>query len=93
VSHLEATVAQQQTTSAQQQKEIGALTANLREQAAQIQKVNDRLESSKAALRVVVNDQQSRGRSKQLLFTISRRVSPRGGFLFCFLPLFLTILS
>ncbi|HEV3147213.1 MAG TPA: tail fiber domain-containing protein, partial [Chthoniobacterales bacterium] len=50
VQKLEATVAQQQkdfqSAVAQQQKEIKALTATLREQASQIQKVNQRLDQT-----------------------------------------------
>jgi hypothetical protein len=50
VQNLEATVAQQQTNfqsaAAQQQTEIKALTATLREQASQIQKVNQRLDQT-----------------------------------------------
>jgi len=60
VAKQAATIAQQQkdfqSTSAQQQKEIKALTASLKEQAAQIQKVNDQLEMSKAAPRVVADN-------------------------------------
>jgi len=55
------TIAQQQkdfqATAAEQQKEIKALTANLKEQAAQIQKVSARLQVSKAAPQMAVNDQ------------------------------------
>jgi hypothetical protein len=46
-----------QTTVAQQQKEIQALTARLEEQAAQIQKVSAQLEVSKAAPQAVLNNQ------------------------------------
>ena len=57
----EATIARQEqdfhAAIAQQQKEIEALTAALKAQAAQIQKVSDQLESSKAAPRIVANDQ------------------------------------
>jgi hypothetical protein len=52
-------VAQQQkdsnATAAQQQKEIRALTANLKEQAAQIQKVSAQLELNKPAPRTVAD--------------------------------------
>jgi septal ring factor EnvC (AmiA/AmiB activator) len=41
---------------AQQQREIEALTATVKEQAAQIQKVSAQLEMSKAAPRVVANN-------------------------------------
>jgi anion-transporting ArsA/GET3 family ATPase len=44
-----------QNTVAQQQKEIRALTAQLKEQASQIQKVSDQLELRRSAPRVVVN--------------------------------------
>jgi hypothetical protein len=59
VAKQEATIAQQkkdsQSTAAQQQKEIQALTASLKEQAAQIQKVSARLEVSKPAPQTVSN--------------------------------------
>jgi septal ring factor EnvC (AmiA/AmiB activator) len=42
---------------AQQQKEIEALTATLKEQAAQIQKVSAQIETSKFAPQVVLNNQ------------------------------------
>ena len=45
-----------QTTVAQQQKEIQALTASLKEQAAQIQKVSARLEVNKPTPKVVLNN-------------------------------------
>jgi predicted ribosome quality control (RQC) complex YloA/Tae2 family protein len=44
-------------TLAQQQKEIEALTATLKEQAGQIQKVSDQLELSKPAPQMVLNNQ------------------------------------
>jgi hypothetical protein len=60
VEKLEATTTKErkerQSALAQQQKEIRALTATLKEQAAQIQKVSDHLELSKAAPRMVVNN-------------------------------------
>ena len=40
-----------------QQQEIKALTASLKEQASQIQKVSDQLELSKSAPRTVLNNQ------------------------------------
>jgi cell division protein FtsB len=43
-------------TAAQQQKEIQTLTASVKEQAAQIQKVSDELELSKPAPRTVDNN-------------------------------------
>jgi hypothetical protein len=52
VQDLEATITQQQQ---QQQQQIDTLTAQLKEQAAQIQKVNGQLEMSKPAAKVVAN--------------------------------------
>jgi hypothetical protein len=56
-----ATITQQrtdfETALAQQQKEIEALTATLKEQAAQIQKVSAQIEMSKFAPQVVLNNQ------------------------------------
>jgi len=46
-----------QVTVAQQQKEIADLTATVKEQAAQIQKVSAQLEVSKAAPQTVLNNQ------------------------------------
>jgi hypothetical protein len=43
-SRLDVTVAKQETTGAQQQKEIKALIATVKEQASQIQKVSGQLE-------------------------------------------------
>jgi len=57
ISRLDVTVAKQETTDAQQQKEIKALIATVKEQASQIQKVSVRLEASKSAPQVVVNEQ------------------------------------
>ncbi len=45
-----------QVTVAQQEKEIRALTAQLKEQAAQIQKVSDQLEARKPAPQMVFNN-------------------------------------
>jgi hypothetical protein len=56
VETLEATVARQQSINAEQQKEIQALTASLKEQAAQIQKVSAQLEMSRPAPQTVVNN-------------------------------------
>ena len=60
VEKLEATVVQQQkdfrTTAAQQQNEIKALAATVKEQAAQIQKVSAQVELSKPAPRTVLNN-------------------------------------
>jgi predicted ribosome quality control (RQC) complex YloA/Tae2 family protein len=57
VQELKSTAAKQEATIAQQQKEIQAITASLKEQASQIQKVSTQLEMGKAAPHVVVNDQ------------------------------------
>jgi Chaperone of endosialidase len=61
VQKLEASVAQMQkdfqSTCALQQKEITALTATLKDQASQIQKVSAQLEASKPAPQVVNNNQ------------------------------------
>ena len=46
-----------EATAAQQQQEIRALTASLKEQASQIQKVRARVEMSKSAPQIVLNDQ------------------------------------
>jgi uncharacterized coiled-coil protein SlyX len=55
----EATITKLESTVAQQEKEIKALTASLKEQATQIQKVTRlrRVQVNKPAPRVVVNDQ------------------------------------
>ena len=53
----EATIADLKSTVALQQKGMEVLTAQLKEQAAQIQKVSARLEMSKPAPHVVVNKQ------------------------------------
>jgi hypothetical protein len=61
ITKLEATVAQQQkdfqTMDAQQQAEIKALSASLKEQALQIQKVSAQLEATKPAPQMVLNNQ------------------------------------
>jgi hypothetical protein len=59
VEALEAKMAQQQSTNSDQQKAIQALTASLKEQAAQIQKVTRlrRVEVTKPALQMVLNNQ------------------------------------
>ena len=44
-------------TTAQQAKELEALTATLKEQASQIQKVSDQVEASKPAPRLVADSQ------------------------------------
>jgi hypothetical protein len=60
VEELESTVAAQQkdfqVAVAQEQKEIAALRASLKEQASQIRKVSDQLEESRPAAQVVVAD-------------------------------------
>ena len=56
VKTLEAQAAQQQSTNAEQQKAIETLTAALKAQAAQIQKVSDQLRIQRSASRVVAND-------------------------------------
>jgi uncharacterized coiled-coil protein SlyX len=57
ITQLKSTVAKQETIGAQQQKEIKALAANLKEQASQIQKVSAALEVSKPAPQMAVNNQ------------------------------------
>ena len=56
VEALQATVAQQQSINAEQQKQIEALTASLKEQGSQIQKVSARTEMTRPAPKVVVNE-------------------------------------
>lgn len=55
VEAQQATIAELKSTVAQQQKGMEVLTAQLKEQAAQIQKVSAQLEMSKQAAKVVVN--------------------------------------
>jgi septal ring factor EnvC (AmiA/AmiB activator) len=55
VEEQQATIAQLKSTVAQQQKGMEVLTAQLKEQAAQIQKVSAQLEASKPAPQVVNN--------------------------------------
>jgi uncharacterized coiled-coil protein SlyX len=57
ISRFDVTVAKQETTGAQQQKEIKVLIATVKEQAAQIQKVNAQLELNKPAPQTVLNNQ------------------------------------
>lgn len=52
----ETTIAKLESTVAQQQREIKALAATLKEQASQIQKVSARIEITKSAPQVVVNN-------------------------------------
>ena len=60
VAKQQATIAQQrkdfEANTAQQQKEIQAVTPSLNEQAAQLQKVSARIEVTKSAPRTVVNN-------------------------------------
>ena len=55
VEAQQATVAALKSTIAQQQKGMEVLTAQLKEQAAQIEKVSAQLQANKPALQVVVN--------------------------------------
>src|SRR6266550_7501731 len=54
---FQASITKLEAIVAHQRKEMEAFTASLKEQAAQIQKVNDQLEVSKAAPQTVVNNQ------------------------------------
>ena len=56
VQELKSTVAKQEAIIAQQKKGMEAVTARLDEQQAQIQKVSARIEVSKPAPQVVVNE-------------------------------------
>src|SRR5207253_2824593 len=56
VQELKSIVAKQEATAAQQQTEIKALTASLKEQAAQIQKVSAQIGVTKPAPQVLVNN-------------------------------------
>jgi predicted RNase H-like nuclease (RuvC/YqgF family) len=60
ITKMKSTLTMQETMMAQHEEEIRALMASLKEQAAQIQKVSDHLERSKAAPRMVVNNQVHR---------------------------------
>jgi len=57
VSQLKSAVARQEKMIAQQQKGMNALTASLKEQALQIQKVTDRLDLGRSAPQIVDNNQ------------------------------------
>jgi uncharacterized coiled-coil protein SlyX len=57
IAELKSIAARQETINAQQQRETKALTATLREQASQIQKVSTQLELEKASAQTVVNNQ------------------------------------
>jgi hypothetical protein len=56
VQDLKTTVAKQETTIAQQQKQIEILTASFKEQASQIQRVSEQLAMSKSTPQLVAND-------------------------------------
>jgi septal ring factor EnvC (AmiA/AmiB activator) len=56
VEEQQASIAELKSTVAQQQKGMEVLTAQLKEQAAQIQKVSAQLEVSKPATKVVLNN-------------------------------------
>ncbi|MBA3833509.1 MAG: tail fiber domain-containing protein [Chthoniobacterales bacterium] len=58
VQELKATAGRQQSTAEQQQKEITALTAALKAQAAQIQEVSERLEGRPVGSRLVANEEK-----------------------------------
>ena len=57
VAALEAKIAQQESTNSDQQKVIQALTASLKEQAAEIRRVDAQVELNKPAAHLVLNDQ------------------------------------
>ena len=57
ITQLKSTVGKQEATIAQQQKGMEILSASLKEQASQIQKVSDQLEVSKPAPQMAVNNQ------------------------------------
>jgi uncharacterized coiled-coil protein SlyX len=57
ITQLKSAVAKQEATIAQQQKVMELLTASLKEQAAQIRKVSDRLEGSKGTTELIVSNQ------------------------------------
>ena len=56
LSEVKSTVSKQETTIAQQQKEIEILTASLKEQTSQIQRVSDQLAMSKPVPQLVANN-------------------------------------
>ena len=56
IAELKSVAAKQETLNAQQQREIKALAATLKEQASQIQKVSAQLELEKASAQTVVNN-------------------------------------
>src|SRR6516165_12685003 len=57
IAELKSTAAKQEMINAQQQREVKALAATLRDQASQIQKVRAQLELTKAPTQTVVNNQ------------------------------------
>ena len=57
IGQLKSNAAQQETTISELRKDVGILTAQLKEQAAQIQKVIARIEMGRIAPQVVKNDQ------------------------------------
>jgi uncharacterized coiled-coil protein SlyX len=57
IAELKSIAAKQETINAQQQRETKVLTATLREQASQIQKVSAQLELDKPAPQMVLNNQ------------------------------------
>jgi septal ring factor EnvC (AmiA/AmiB activator) len=57
IAQVKSNAAKQESTITLQQEEIKTLTASLKEQASQIQKVSDQLELSKRAPQVVANNQ------------------------------------
>jgi HAMP domain-containing protein len=56
ISQLKSNVPKQKITAAEKQKEIEALAANLKEQASQIRKVNDKVELNKSTPQKVASD-------------------------------------
>jgi Chaperone of endosialidase len=56
ITQVKSTAAKQEAAIAEQQQEIKALTASVKQQAAQIQKVSDQLEVSKATPKIVVSN-------------------------------------
>jgi hypothetical protein len=56
IAELKSIAAKQGVINAQQQREVKALAATLREQASQIQKVSAQLELEKASAQTVVNN-------------------------------------
>jgi trimeric autotransporter adhesin len=57
ITQVKSTLAKQKATIAQQEKEIKALTAGMKAQASQIQKVSAQLEVTKPAPQIVLNNQ------------------------------------